>query len=173
LLQEQKKIEFEDKRKQIQADREAKKNGVTNSVVPKDAIPTSTTEAAAKKQNVDDAKQRQSEAQAKIIEDRKKIIEERKIDIEERKKKTLEAREAKKNGTVSDKDVKEDTISTTVPLDPRKEAIKEAIEKQSAAKAKTLEERKKILEDRKRELEERRRKILEEREAAKKAKEKN
>ncbi|MCL6461971.1 MAG: OmpH family outer membrane protein [Flavobacterium micromati] len=173
LLQEQKKIEFENKKNQIQADRDAKKSGVTNSVLPTDASPTSTAEADAKKQSVDDAKQRQAEAKAKIIEDRKKIIEDRKIDIEARKKKTLEARDSKKNGTVSDKDVKEDTLSATIPLDPRKEAIKEAVEKQAAAKAKTIEERKKILEDRKRELEERKKKILEEREAVKKAKENN
>jgi len=173
LLQEQKKTEFENKRKQIQAEREAKKNGTTIPVSTETVTTAAAAENDARKQSVDDAKQKQAEAKAKILEDRKKIIEDRKIEVEERKKKTLESRDAKKNGTVSDKLVKEDTVSIPTVVDVKKEAINEALEKQAAARAKTLDERKKILEDRKRELEERRKKILEEREAAKKAKEKN
>ena len=173
LLQEQKKTEFENKKKQIQAEREAKKNGTTIPTLSETANTAAAVEDNARKQSVDDAIKRQAEAKAKILEDRKKIIEDRKIEVEERKKKTLEARDAKKNGTVSDKSVKQETLVPPIIIDPRKEAVNEALEKQAATKAQTTEERKKNLEDRKRVLEERRKKILEEREAAKKAKEKN
>ena len=173
LLQEQKKTEFENKKKQIQAEREAKKNGTTIPTLSETATTAAAVEDNARKQSVDDAIKRQAEAKAKILEDRKKIIEDRKIEVEERKKKTLEARDAKKNGTVSDKTVKQETLVPPIIIDPRKEAVNEALEKQAATKVQTIEERKKNLEDRKRALEERRKKILEEREAAKKAKEKN
>jgi Skp family chaperone for outer membrane proteins len=168
LLQEQKKTEFENKKKQIQAEREAKKNGTTVPILSETVNTAAAVEDSARKQSVDDAKKRQAEAKAKILEERKKIIEDRKIDVEERKRKTLEARDAKINGTVSDTVVKQDTLATPIIVDSKKEAI----EKQAATKAQTLEERKKILEDRKRAIEERRKKILEEREAAKNAKEK-
>ena len=173
LLQEQKKTEFENKKKQIQAEREAKKNGTTIPSLSENVTTAAAVEDNARKQSVDDAIKRQAEAKAKILEDRKKIIEDRKIEVEERKKKTLEARDARKNGTVSDKTVKQETLVPPIIIDPKKEAVNEALEKQAATKVQTIEERKKNLEDRKRALEERRKKILEEREAAKKAKEKN
>jgi len=172
LLQEQKKTEFENKMKQIKAEREAKKNGTTIPTPSETVTTAAAVEDNARKQSVDDAKKRQAEAKAKIIEDRKKIIEDRKIEVEERKKKTLEARDARKNGTVSDTVVKQDTLAPQIIVDPKKEAMNKALEKQAATKAQTIEERKKILEDRKRAIEERKKKILEEREAAKKAKDK-
>ena len=94
LLQEQKKKEFDDKRKQIQADREAKKNGTVSANVKKEDNPASLTgnnEAAA---IAEESKQKQADTRAKTLEDRKKVLEDRKKVLEERRKKILEDREA-------------------------------------------------------------------------------
>ena len=96
LLQEQKKKEFDDKRKQIQADREAKKNGTVSANVKKEDAPTSSTENNEATTIADDAKQKQADARAKTLEDRKKVLEDRKKVLEERRKKILEDREALK-----------------------------------------------------------------------------
>ncbi len=106
----------------------------------------------------------------KVIADRKLIQEQAKAAYEERKKELQAAREAKKNGTVSALDKKEDTKPTpTTPDNSTKTAAEEARQKQIEEKAKTIEDRQKIIEERKKALEERRKKILEEREATKKA----
>jgi Skp family chaperone for outer membrane proteins len=94
LLQEQKKKEFDDKRKQVLEDREAKKNGTVSANVKKaEASPslTGNNEASA---TAEDAKQKQVDARAKLLEDRKKVLEDRKKVFEERRKKILEDREA-------------------------------------------------------------------------------
>lgn len=96
LLQEQKKKEFDDKRKQIQADREAKKNGTVSANVKKEDAPTSSTENNEAVAIADDVKQKQADARAKTLEDRKKVLEDRKKVLEERRKKILEDREALK-----------------------------------------------------------------------------
>ena len=96
LLQEQKKKEFDDKRKQIQADREAKKNGTVSANVKKEDAPTSSTENNEATAIADDVKQKQADARAKTLEDRKKVLEDRKKVLEERRKKILEDREALK-----------------------------------------------------------------------------
>ncbi|MBG6186346.1 OmpH family outer membrane protein [Flavobacterium sp. CAN_S2] len=96
LLQEQKKKEFDDKRKQIQADREAKKNGTVSANVKKEEAPTSSTVNNEATTIADDAKQKQADARAKTLEDRKKVLEDRKKILEERRKKILEDREALK-----------------------------------------------------------------------------
>ena len=167
LLQEQKKKEFDDKRKQILEDREAKKNGT----VPSNAKKVDPAEdAEARKQNFEDAKQKKAEAQAKTLEDRRKVIEDRKIELEEKRQQTLEEREAKKSGTVSANVKKEAAVVPTASSDTIKEAITEAKEKQAEVQAKTVEDRKKIIEDRKKELEAKRLKTIQEREALKKAK---
>jgi len=97
LLQEQKKKDFEDKRAQILAEREAKKNGTVSANVKIDdkgkAANTDTTKDVAK-QLGEDAKQKQEAANAKTIEDRKKILEDRKKALDEKRKKILEEREA-------------------------------------------------------------------------------
>ncbi|MDD2673496.1 MAG: OmpH family outer membrane protein [Flavobacterium sp.] len=94
LLQEQKKKEFDDKRKQIQADREAKKNGTVSANVKKEDAPTSLTKNNEAAAIADDVKQNQAEARAKTLEDRKKVLEDRKKILEERRKKILDEREA-------------------------------------------------------------------------------
>ncbi|TDE31955.1 MULTISPECIES: OmpH family outer membrane protein [Flavobacterium] len=97
LLQEQKKKEFDDKRKQILADREAKKNGTVSANVKIDGTETVTGNDPDKdstKQAVEDLKQKQAAAKAKTLEDRKKVLEDRKKALDEKRKKTLEDREA-------------------------------------------------------------------------------
>lgn len=98
LLQEQKKKEFDDKRKQIQADREAKKNGTVSANVKledssKAQISTDSNKINAN-ETVEKLKQNQADAKTQTVEERKKIIEERKKALEEKRKKTLEEREA-------------------------------------------------------------------------------
>jgi len=108
-------------------------------------------------------------AREKLLEEKKaereRLIDERKKAAEEKRQKLQEERDAKKSGTVIEKDNPEakekeesnkESAETLSPEDKRKQAEEE--------KARKAEERKKALEDR-------RKKILEEREAAKKAKE--
>jgi Skp family chaperone for outer membrane proteins len=101
LLQEQKKKEFDQRRQQLQADREAKKNGTVSASstkettqVKKETANDSANEEA--KIALEEAKLKQVEERAKTIEDRKKVIEERKKALDEKRKKTIEDREALK-----------------------------------------------------------------------------
>jgi Skp family chaperone for outer membrane proteins len=99
VLQEEKKIQFEERRKQLQAEREAKKNGTISANTKTESVKTAATvevpaENDAAKIAIEEAKQKQIDAKAKTLEERKKIIEERKKVLEEKKKKTLEDREA-------------------------------------------------------------------------------
>lgn len=97
LLQEQKKKDFEDKRRQIIAEREAKKNGTVSANVKIEEKETALNADPAKdstKVSVEDAKQTQAAAKAKTLEDRKKVLEDRRNELEERRKKILEEREA-------------------------------------------------------------------------------
>ena len=115
-------------------------------------------------------------AREKIIADRKLLQEQKKKEFEDKRAQVIADREAKKNGTISAKVTLEDK-DNPANIEADKVAVKKAADdakqKQEAAKAQTIEDRKKILEDRKKALEEKRKKILEEREAIKKAKEKN
>ncbi|MDI5896790.1 OmpH family outer membrane protein [Flavobacterium yafengii] len=97
LLQEQKKKEFDDKRKQVIADREAKKNGTVSANVKIEATETAASNDPVKdsaKLAVEDAKQKQADARAKTLEDRKKVLDDRKKALDEKRKKILEDREA-------------------------------------------------------------------------------
>ena len=96
LIQEQKKKEFDDKRKQIQADRDAKKNGTVSANV-KIEEPSKTnndTNNNSVKDSDEKLKQNQVDSKAQTIEERGKVIEERKKALEEKRKKILEEREA-------------------------------------------------------------------------------
>ena len=98
LLQEQKKKEFDDKKKQIQADREAKKNGTVSANVKledssKAQISTDSNKINAN-ETVEKLKQNQADAKTQTVEERKKIIEERKKALKKKRKKILEEREA-------------------------------------------------------------------------------
>ncbi|MFV8391714.1 OmpH family outer membrane protein [Flavobacterium sp. LB2P6] len=96
LLQEQKKKEFDDKRQQIIAEREAKKNGTVSAnikTVSTEKVTSNDTAKDSTKLAVEDAKQKQAVARAKTVEDRKKILEDRKKALDEKRKKILEDRE--------------------------------------------------------------------------------
>lgn len=166
LIQEQKKKEIEDRKKQLLIDREAKKSGVT----PADSKASETSNETDKetvKTAAAEAKQKQSDEKAKILEDRKKAVEDRKKAVEEKRKQILEEREAKKS-------VVTPVESKTAAIVPEKSvevskisAAAEAKQKQAEEKAKILEDRKKAVEDQKKALEEKRKQILLEREAKK------
>ncbi|KFF19847.1 OmpH family outer membrane protein [Flavobacterium hydatis] len=114
-------------------------------------------------------------ARDKILEDRKAAQEEKIRVYEENKKALREAREAKKNGTVSETVKKEGASVTSTPTKEtaKPAATDEAKDKERLAedKQKMADDRQKLYDERKKALEERRAKILEEREAAKKARE--
>lgn len=177
LLQEQKKKEFEERRKQLLAEREAKKNGTVSASAKTETAKTTEPANDTAKIAAEEAKQRQIDAKAKTLEDRKKVVEERKKAAEERKNQVLADREAKKNGaTPADAKIETTKISETkTEVAPAEETAKTATEeveeKQIDTKAKTLEDRKKVIEERKKALEEKKKKTLEEREALKKANE--
>ena len=101
-------------------------------------------------------------ARAKLLEDRKIAADAKKAEQEAKRKELVDAKNAKKTGTVPAKEKTDDdktpppTESDSVVVDPKAS--------KNAARTKLLEDRKKVLEDRKK-------KIMEDREAAKKAKE--
>ncbi len=113
-------------------------------------------------------------ARDKLIEDRKALQEQKKKEFDDKRKQMLEARAAKKNGTVSANVAKEASTTATdtnSKVDSAKQAAEEAKQKAATDRAKLIEERKKIIEERKQAFEAKRKKTLEDREAAKKAKE--
>lgn len=185
LLQEQRKKAAEDRKLQIAADREAKKNGIAPATKSATASPTTnatngvTADKEAAKTAAADAKQKQLEERAAILEARKKTAEDNKKAQEEKRKQIINDREAKKTGTVSESTVKETVKAPAVATEATKDtstettisSAEDAKQKQAEAREKTLEERKKVIEERKKALEEKRKKILEDREAAKKANE--
>ncbi|WP_310380553.1 OmpH family outer membrane protein [Flavobacterium sp.] len=162
LAQEEKKKGFDERRQQLLADKEAKKNGAvsSNTKVTDSKIPA-VDETKAEQQA--EAKQNLIDQRAKILEDRKKVIEDRKKDLEERRIKALEERNAKKTGAASTTDTKPE--ETKEPLANATKASQLAESKQKAIdqKAKTIEDRNKVIETRKKEIEEKRKQILEER----------
>ena len=185
LAVEERRKAFEERKLQILADREAKKNGTSQST---SKTVTTNDNAVAKEDTASDAtsaKQAQADERAKALEIRKQAVEDKKKEIEERKKQILAERATKKTGTVSEnkEKVKKPTtiteqakasIDTTLANETSiKTAAEEVKQKQADARAKATEERNKTIEERKKALEEKRKKILEDREAAKKAKIKN
>ena len=172
---EDKKKALEERRLQILADREAKKTtavSATSTTVSPENVSEKQTTSTAATTVAEGAKQKQANARATALEDRKKIAEDNKKAIEEKRKQAIEAKEAKKTGTVSESTLKQEAKTPapdTVKQTTTKTTAEEAKQKQADTKAKTLEERNKIIEERKKALEEKRKKILEDREAAKKA----
>ena len=128
----------------------------------KDALEDAASDAnptlEARKKALEDKKK----AREQLVADRKAAVEAKKAEQALKRAELLEAKNAKKTGTVpaKEKSVDDKTIDSTdvdtTAVDPK--AAK------AAARAKLIEDRKKALEDRKK-------KILEDREAAKKAKE--
>ncbi|OIV41876.1 OmpH family outer membrane protein [Flavobacterium johnsoniae] len=96
LEQEAKKKEYDDRRKAIQAEREAKKNG-TVSETAKPAEAAKSTEAGKTTETAKPAGTTETtEPAVNKAEERQKLYEQRKKELEERRKKILEEREAAK-----------------------------------------------------------------------------
>ena len=118
---------------------------------------------AARKKALEDKKA----ARDKLMEDRKLAAEAKKKAQDDKRKELLEAREAKKSGTVPAND--KTTEDKTATPDNKKVSDSSAVDPNSKeAKAAA---RAKLIEDKKKALDEKRKKILADREAAKKAKE--
>lgn len=160
-LEERKKA-AEDRRLQIIADREAKKNGTAPSTA-KTASPTSNSlDKEAAVTAAAEAKQAQADQRAETLRIRQQAVEDRKKALEERRLQILEEREAKKTGTTP-------AAVPAVGNDAEKQATKttevtseaaEAKQKQADARAKTLEDRKKVAEENKKAQEEKRQQAL-------------
>ena len=115
----------------------------------------------ARKKALEEKKQAREQAMA----DRKAAAEAKKAEQEAKRKELLEAKNAKKNGTIPASDKTNDKIN---PVDSKTTSDTTAVTNSKEAKAAA---RAKLLEDRKKALEEKKKKALEEREAVKKAKE--
>lgn len=104
LAAEQRKKEFDDKRAQMLADKEAKKNGTVSDKTTKageaPSDKSTSTQVDAKKEEIKLANEKKAAdaeaAKNKTLEDRKKIIEDRKKALEEKKAKILSDREEAK-----------------------------------------------------------------------------
>ena len=164
---EDKKKAADDQRKQLQAEKEAKKSGST--------VPVNQTEKTSAVQQTQARKAVDSTAiiaKQKATEERARVIEERKKAAEEKKQKIVSDREAKKVGNVVSAKEEENKNSEKPVVKTVESASKKATDSIAAdAKQKALQSRTKTLEDRKKALEDKKKKILEEREAAKKTKE--
>ncbi|MGL5111232.1 MAG: OmpH family outer membrane protein [Flavobacterium sp.] len=112
-------------------------------------------------------------AKEKILQDRIQFQEQKRKEFEENRQKIKEAREAKRNGTVSA--ITEKTTGNTTITDEKVPVAKTVSDaekdKANAERTATLEAKKQEIANRRKELEEKRKKILEEREAQRKAKE--
>lgn len=121
-------------------------------------------------------------AREKLIEERKLANEQKKAEAAEKRKKLLEERDAKKNGTVIEKEsketenktaVKEENIDKVSDESKGKEENIEGEKKLTPAeiRQKAIDEKNRKLEERKKLIEEKKKKIAENKEAAKKEKE--
>jgi Skp family chaperone for outer membrane proteins len=158
LVQEERKKAAEDKKLQIIADREAKKNGTAPSTAKTDTTLDKEAAVAAAAQ----AKQAQADQRAETLRIRQQAIDDKKKAAEERRLQILADREAKKLGTnqvavpaVGNEGEKQVTKSTDVAT-----AAEEAKQKQAEARAKILEDRKKVAEENKKVQEEKRKQAL-------------
>ena len=109
-------------------------------------------------------------ARDKLIEDRQKAMDERKAEAAEKRQKLIDDREAKKNGTVIEKDTIEENANKTQAF----KVTTEDVDKKAPAeeiRQKAIADRNKKLADRKTALEAQKKKMVEDREAARKAKE--
>jgi len=98
LEQEAKKKEYDDRRKAIAAEREAKKNGTVSETAKTDATKTDAakTDATAKPATATSTETTTADPAVNKAEERQKLYEQRKKELEERRKKILEEREAAK-----------------------------------------------------------------------------
>lgn len=162
--QEQRKQAAEDKRLQIIADREAKKNGTTPTTAKTATTADKNVEKEAALTAAAVAKQLQADERAKTLEIRKQAVEDKKKVAEERRLQILADREAKKTGAVPAASSTEVSPENGVEKETSKTAAataaEEAKQKQADARAKTLEDRKKVAEDSKKAQEEKRKQAI-------------
>lgn len=96
LEQEAKKKEYDDRRKAIAAEREAKKNGTVSEPAKTEATKTATDATTAKPATTTGTEPTTTVPAVDKAAERQKLYEERKKELEERRKKILEEREAAK-----------------------------------------------------------------------------
>ncbi|MEO5775286.1 MAG: OmpH family outer membrane protein [Flavobacterium sp.] len=113
------------------------------------------------------ALEEKKKAREQLVADRKAAAEAAKAEKELKRQELLEAKNAKKTGTVT-ANGKTSSDKTTLPTEADGKVSDSTVVDPKAAK---VAERAKLIEDRKKALEEKKKKILEDREAAKKAKE--
>jgi len=165
------KVQQEERKAQILADRVAKKTGTSPASKSATVSPNTgnTVDKEASKTAAAEAKQKIMDERAATLEARKKVAEENKKTQEEKRKQILDERETKKTGAATP--TTSSAAATTTNTDAEKEAAKtaaaEAKQKQIDARAKTLEDRKKVAEENKKAQEEKRKQGLEEKEAKK------
>lgn len=126
--------------------------------------------AIAERQRILDEKKA---AREKLLEERQKAIEDKKAQAAEKRKKLLEERDAKKNGTVIEKEVPAGEAATekVITVDSDKIIPTEKKLTPEEIKQKAIDQRNKKIEERKKALDEKKKKMAEERAAAMKAKE--
>lgn len=125
--------------------------------------------AIAERQRILDEKKA---AREKLLEERQKAIEDKKAQAAEKRKKLLEERDAKKNGTVIEKEVPAGEAATekVIAVDSDKIIPTEKKLTPEEIKQKAVDQRNKKIEERKKALDEKKKKMAEERAAAMKAK---
>lgn len=126
--------------------------------------------AIAERQRILDEKKA---AREKLLEERQKAIDDKKAQAAEKRKKLLEERDAKKNGTVIEKEVPagDGAAEKVIAADLDKTIPTEKKLTPEEIKQKAVEQRNKKIEERKKALDEKKKKMAEERAAAMKAKE--
>ncbi len=126
--------------------------------------------AIAERQRILDEKKA---AREKLLEERQKAIEDKKAQAAEKRKKLVEERDAKKNGTVIEKEVPAGEAATekVIAVDSDKIIPTEKKLTPEEIKQKAVDQRNKKIEERKKALDEKKKKMAEERAAAMKAKE--
>ena len=171
LAQEERRKAAEDKKLQIVADREAKKNGIAPSTAKTTTSSANTLDKEAASTAAAEAKQAQADQRAETLRARQQAVEDKKKALEERRQQILDERAAKKTGTIP---ATTKTTEATVNPDAQNEAAKsaattavEAKQKQADARAKILEDRKKAVEENKKAVEEKRKQALEAKEVKK------
>ena len=171
LADEERRKAAEDKRLQIVADREAKKNGTAPAAAKTRTTTGQTVDKEAAATAAAEAKQAQADQRAETLRTRQQAVEDKKKALEERRQQILDEREAKKAGTIP---AANNTTETAANPDAKIEAAKsaaataaEAKQKQTDARAKTLEDRKKAVEENKKAQEEKRKQVIEAKEVKK------
>jgi Skp family chaperone for outer membrane proteins len=166
-LQAQRKQEAEEKRLQIIADKEAKRNG-TGPTTAKKSIADKSADKEAALAAAAEAKQLQADERAQALEIRKQAAEDKRKALEERKLQILADKEAKKTSAAATT-ARTTTSGNTADKEAALAAAAEAKQLQADERAKALEIRKQADEDKKKAAEEKRLQILAARETKKTA----